>query len=286
MATNSIEIMVPKKYQDQESSLQITKKQNKPQLKPEKKVAVIYYLSRNGQFEHPHFVEVPLSSAQGLYLRDVLKTLNLLRGQGMTSMYSWASKRSYKNGYIWQDLSDDDFIHPCQSQDYILKGSLLDENSQSFRSNESISSSTSRRSSEMNSFTSENSNSSVTRRKNHSPSSIEHKVYKAKTAGELSRKGSNVSTQTDNDQTIKLEIEEAEPELEGLDIMKYNSETSDNLEKSIEIYRSAANVTYQKVGRDHNSERRNDTKLLMKLIGCGCGSKRFKDFESMKEKKY
>ena len=34
------------------------------------KVAVVYYLSRNGQLDHPHFMEVALSSPQdGLCLR-------------------------------------------------------------------------------------------------------------------------------------------------------------------------------------------------------------------------
>lgn len=35
----------------------------------ERKVAVVYYLSQNGLLEHPHFIEVPLSSPEGLYLR-------------------------------------------------------------------------------------------------------------------------------------------------------------------------------------------------------------------------
>ena len=34
-----------------------------------RKVPVVYYLSRNRQLEHPHFIEVPLSSSEGLYLR-------------------------------------------------------------------------------------------------------------------------------------------------------------------------------------------------------------------------
>lgn len=33
------------------------------------KVPVVYYLCRNRQLEHPHFIEVPLSSTDGLYLR-------------------------------------------------------------------------------------------------------------------------------------------------------------------------------------------------------------------------
>jgi hypothetical protein len=94
------------------------------------RAAVVYYLSRNGHLEHPHFMEVALSSPDGLYLRgtndalpahasfswcfafrfhgvervlccvavaavraDVIDRLDALRGKGMARMYSWASKR-------------------------------------------------------------------------------------------------------------------------------------------------------------------------------------------------
>lgn len=33
------------------------------------KVPVVYYLCRNQQLEHPHFMEVTMSSPDGLYLR-------------------------------------------------------------------------------------------------------------------------------------------------------------------------------------------------------------------------
>lgn len=39
------------------------------QQQPHRKVSVVYYLSRNRQLEHPHFIEVSLSSPDGLYLR-------------------------------------------------------------------------------------------------------------------------------------------------------------------------------------------------------------------------
>ncbi|KZV26753.1 protein UPSTREAM OF FLC-like [Dorcoceras hygrometricum] len=94
-------------------------------LKTDKRVPVIYYLSRNGQLEHPHFMEVPLSSPQALYLRDVINRLNVLRGKGMTSMYSWSCKRNYKNRFVWHDLSENDLIHPAHGNEYVLKGSEL-----------------------------------------------------------------------------------------------------------------------------------------------------------------
>ncbi|KAL0863441.1 hypothetical protein Bca101_042559 [Brassica carinata] len=93
-----------------------------------KKVQIVYYLSKNRQLEHPHFMEVLLSSPNGLYLRDVIERLNVLRGRGMASMYSWSSKRSYRNGFVWHDLSEDDLILPAHGNEYVLKGSeIIDE---------------------------------------------------------------------------------------------------------------------------------------------------------------
>ncbi|KAF9594202.1 hypothetical protein IFM89_028859 [Coptis chinensis] len=94
-----------------------------------RRVPVVYYLCRNRHLEHPHFIEVPLSSAEGLYLRDVINRLNALRGRGMPSMYSWSCKRSYKNGFVWHDLCEDDLIHPAHGSEYVLKGSEILEES-------------------------------------------------------------------------------------------------------------------------------------------------------------
>ncbi|CAN8247222.1 unnamed protein product [Cochlearia groenlandica] len=97
------------------------------------KVQIVYYISKNHQLEHPHFMEVLLSSPQGLYLKDVIERLNVLRGKGMASMYSWSSKRSYRNGFVWQDLSEDDLILPSHGNEYVLKGSELFEESKSMK---------------------------------------------------------------------------------------------------------------------------------------------------------
>ncbi|KAJ6810062.1 putative serine/arginine repetitive matrix protein 1 isoform X1 [Iris pallida] len=101
--------------------------QQQQQQQP-RKIPVVYYLCRNRHLEHPHFIEVPLSSPEGLHLRDVTKRLIELRGKGMPSMYSWSCKRSYKNGFVWHDLSEDDLILPAHGNEYVLKGSeLLDQ---------------------------------------------------------------------------------------------------------------------------------------------------------------
>lgn len=54
----------------QRSQQQQQQLQSQPQLQQnDGKVPVVYYLCRNRQLEHPHFIEVPLSSPDGLYLR-------------------------------------------------------------------------------------------------------------------------------------------------------------------------------------------------------------------------
>lgn len=108
--------------------------QPKP-MKPLRKVQVLYYLSRNGQLEHPHFMEVShlanqqlrlkgklfsqnhpkvktkripnqLSFFLSLYwcfcfpffffsMKDVIDRLTVLRGSGMPSLFSWSCKRYF-----------------------------------------------------------------------------------------------------------------------------------------------------------------------------------------------
>ncbi|KAL7104421.1 hypothetical protein ACP275_08G243600 [Erythranthe tilingii] len=90
-----------------------------------KKVEIVYYLDRNGHLEHPHYVEVTHLSHQQLRLKDVMDRLTVLRGKGMPSLYSWSCKRSYKNGYVWNDLAVNDVIYPSQGAEFVLKGSEL-----------------------------------------------------------------------------------------------------------------------------------------------------------------
>ncbi|XP_073221671.1 protein SOSEKI 3-like isoform X1 [Cicer arietinum] len=100
-------------------------KEKSPKYYQNRKVPVVYYLCRNRQLEHPHFMEVSISSPDGLFLRDVIDKLDALRGRGMASLYSWSCKRSYRNGYVWHDLSEDDIILPAHGDEYVLKGSEL-----------------------------------------------------------------------------------------------------------------------------------------------------------------
>ncbi|XP_074566118.1 protein SOSEKI 3-like [Curcuma longa] len=90
-----------------------------------RKIPVVYYLCRNRHLEHPHFIQVPISSPDGLFLRDVINRLDELRGKGMPAMYSWSCKRSYKNGFVWHDLAGDDLVLPANGNEYVLKGTEL-----------------------------------------------------------------------------------------------------------------------------------------------------------------
>ncbi|KAH7420856.1 hypothetical protein KP509_13G026100 [Ceratopteris richardii] len=94
-----------------------------------RKLQVIYYLTRSGQLEQPHLLEVSIPLNDALHLKDVKRQLGAVRGKRLPSKFAWSYKRSYKNGYVWQDLSDDDPIFPAHGCEYVLKGSeiLYDE---------------------------------------------------------------------------------------------------------------------------------------------------------------
>ena len=54
-----------------------------------RKVPVVYYLCKNRQLEHPHFIEVPLSSPEGLYLRGEAKARVILLMIDRISVCVW-----------------------------------------------------------------------------------------------------------------------------------------------------------------------------------------------------
>lgn len=213
------ELRIPKKWSDRESSPERTKVWTEPKVKTEKRsVPVVYYLSRNGQLEHPHFMEVSLSNPEGLYLRDVINRLNLLRGKGMASMYSWSSKRSYKNGFVWHDLAENDFIYPAHGQEYVLKGSELLDSCLNRKLHETASS-RSLRPPEMNKSDEDSDFPVISRRRNQSWSSIdlnEYKVYKSESSGDSAEKAAaDASTQTDDKRRRRRPVREIEEELVG-----------------------------------------------------------------------
>ncbi|KAI7726783.1 hypothetical protein M8C21_002159 [Ambrosia artemisiifolia] len=233
---------------------------NKP-----RKVPVVYYLSRNGNLEHPHFIEVPLSSSDGLYLRDVIDRLNSLRGKGMAVSYSWSSKRSYKNGFVWQDLSDNDFIYPVNGQDYVLKGSEIVVAG----SEPHVSPSPEFKNSVKVDFP------AVRHRRNQSWSANtlhEYKVYMGVSAADA-------STQTDDKRSRRGEIikEEIENESSELSREEMSPPPSDSSPETLESVMKADGLIIVRPGSEDRKPKVNPTdgskgkasKVLMQLITCG-----------------
>ncbi|KAM6577928.1 hypothetical protein CsatB_029765 [Cannabis sativa] len=233
MAVNArgqtIQLQNQKRWKNRATSPERNMVWTEPKLKPntEKKVPVVYYLARNGQLEHPHFMEVILSSPEGLFLRDVINRLNDLRGKGMATLYSWSSKRSYRNGFVWHDLSENDLIYPAHGHEYVLKGSelLLDPAAYDPKVLESASSRSLRPPPATQNSSGDSDFPVVVRRRNQSWSAIdlhEYKVYKAESIGEsIGKAAADASTQTDDKrrrrrQAIREEDETAvEPEEKG-----------------------------------------------------------------------
>ncbi|KAH7836712.1 hypothetical protein Vadar_004644 [Vaccinium darrowii] len=303
------EVLMSRKWKDSlETSPERTKVWIEPsssKVRTEKKVPVVYYLCRNGQLEQPHFMEVPLSSPQGLYLKDVINRLNFLRGKGMATMYSWSSKRGYKNGFVWHDLSENDFIYPASGKEYVLKGSeLLDGGSLSLisKSNDSPFSSSFRKPPPETRPSGDDSDfpAAVTRRRNQSWSAIdlhEYQVYKAESTGESSA-AADASTQTDDKRRRRRPIREIEEEeryyeeeREKQTSRELTSEEisitpppSDSSPETLETLMKAdgrlvlcppGELSNDRTADNHPSGRHKASTVLMQLISCGSIS--FKD---------
>ncbi|CAH8270647.1 unnamed protein product [Arabidopsis lyrata] len=122
-------------HQDEEE-LEDEVKTKKPIFR---RVQVVYYLTRNGHLEHPHFIEVISPVNQPLRLRDVMNRLTVLRGKCMPSQYAWSCKRSYRNGFVWNDLAENDVIYPSDCAEYVLKGSEITDKFQEVHVNRPLS---------------------------------------------------------------------------------------------------------------------------------------------------
>ncbi|KAL6200098.1 hypothetical protein ACLB2K_029880 [Fragaria x ananassa] len=206
-------LQIPNKWRDSDTSPDPTHEpEPKLAITPnDRKVPVVYYLSRNGQLEHPHFMEVPLSSPRGLFLRDVINRLNLLRGKGMATMYSWSAKRGYKTGFVWHDLSENDFIHPSHGNEYVLKGSELLDPPVNPMALQSASSRSLRPPPEIHDSGVGYDSPVIVRRRNQSWSSIdlnEYKVYKTESVGEAVV--ADASTQTEDKRHRQRVVREEE----------------------------------------------------------------------------
>ncbi|KAL4303741.1 hypothetical protein GQ457_10G009020 [Hibiscus cannabinus] len=276
-------------------------------INAQRRVSVVYYLSRNGQLQHPHFMEVPLSSNHGLYLKDVINRLNLLRGKGMASLYSWSCKRSYKNGFVWHDLAENDFIYPSNGQEYVLKGSeILDHSIDTQSLGVKSSSFRLTKPSDGQKSDIDCDFPSVRRRRNQSWSSIdlhEYRVYKAGSIVESARGlAADASTQTDDKrrrrpmvkQTKTEEVQSESQELEQNLTSELNREeispppsdsspeTLESLMKADGRLRLCNEENLNRSGEGSQSGRTKASSVLMQLISCG--SIAFKDCGASSER--
>ncbi|KAF7131708.1 hypothetical protein RHSIM_Rhsim09G0163900 [Rhododendron simsii] len=286
MAMNSrtsTEYLIPKKWQEMEIiSPEKPKISTENNLRINNKslvsvsVSVLYYISRNGHLDHPHFMEVPLSSSRGLYLRDVINRLNFLRGKGMASMYSWSSKRSYRNGFVWHDLSENDLIHPTHgTAEYVLKGSELLRTSSSFRYPENTRTSETVPEAKL---SGENRSLPATiRRRNRSWSSFdesqEYRVYSGELAAGKSSAAADASTQTGDDRRLRTGGEECGETTMELSRGSSSISSSEVILGGVMSGSRAVDVSGE-IGdrtdsREHHSARMKASRVLMQLVSCG-----------------
>lgn len=116
-----------------------------------------------------------------------------MRLKGELLCFSILQCRGYKNGYVWQDLSENDLIKPTDGIDYILKGSEMLQSAVNFRS---LRGNLQNGSDDIN----------KTRRKKHQSWSSfenstdyqnEYRVYKCESSRELGGKSADMATQTE-----------------------------------------------------------------------------------------
>ncbi|KAK4373560.1 hypothetical protein RND71_008944 [Anisodus tanguticus] len=283
IARASTELLIPKKWNHRETSperniIWIEPKPNKAL----KNVPVIYYLSRNGQLEHPHFIEVPFSSSDGLYLKDVINRLNFLRGKGMAYLFSWSCKRSYKNGYVWHDLLENDLIHPTNGHDYVLKGSELLETSMSSRFCE-ISLPESQKSHSNSDENGDSSSSTMARRRrNQSWSSFENPrqeyrlVYKCESSREIAGKlmsaaAVDTARQTEEKRRKGEIVREQENKSVELNREELSPPPSMSSSDGVDGGRGSkvVNVGDQTAENEFSSGRMSASRVVMQLITCG-----------------
>lgn len=179
--------------------------------------------------------------------------------------------RSYKNGFVWQDLSENDSIYPSSGHEYVLKGTQLIEPSLSFRSYETMSTPSSKSSTETNnSCSTDIADSPATTMKG---SRRDYRLYKAKTCREFAGKAANASTQTEEKGWQRMEREEQAEECEGNDDARKFGENMGSLSFSTSSFGSlegcgSADIRNQKIESERPSGRMRASEVLMQFIRC------------------
>lgn len=195
--------------------------------------------------------------------------------------------RSYKNGYVWHDLSESDLIHPTNGQDYVLKGSELLETSMSSRFCEISFPESQKSPSDEN----HDSSSSTMRRRNQSWSSFENTqqeyrlVYKCESGREIARKFMSTAaaadtTQTEENQSKEEEKKIAELSREDLSPPPPSMSSSDGMDGGDGS--KGVRVEDQTAENEFSSGRTSASRVVMQLFTCGSSTSA--DFSTVKGK--
>lgn len=177
---------------------------------------------------------------------------------------------------MWQDLSENDFIYPSSGHEYVLKGTQMIEASLSFRSCETISTSSSKSSTEANNSSTGSDSPATMKGRSKSLNSCDYKLYKAKTCEEFAGKVTNASTQTEEKRRERIKREKVEV-CEGNDArelgenegsLAFSSSSFRALEGSLESFGSA-DVRSQRVENERPNGRIKASEVLMQFIRCG-----------------
>lgn len=218
----------------------------------------------------------------------------------MASLYSWSAKRSYRNGFVWHDLAEHDFIYPAHGQEYVLKGSELVDGATALTSQteeEEVEFSSSKNQvPEVRKLNEDHEFPAVSRRRNQSWCSAdfhEYRVYKAdSSSNESSGKAAaaDASTQTDDRRRRRREIgivEEEETQSQSTELSRgeISPPPSDSSPETLETLMKADTrviVRPETINEDHQTANNNQSNgkskgssVLMQLLSCGSMS--FKD---------
>lgn len=82
-----------------------------------REVPVIYYLCKNRQLEHPHFMEIPIFSPDGLYLRGLICNSNSSYWNFIFYLFIFINCIILYFNNIWHGNSDSFFFNcRCDSE--------------------------------------------------------------------------------------------------------------------------------------------------------------------------
>ncbi|GKB86670.1 upstream of flc-like protein, partial [Tanacetum coccineum] len=216
--------------------------------------AVVYYLSRNGNLNTRIFIEVPLSSSDGLYLRVVTDTSELRYEEKKWQLIRVVIKKVDRATKTGSELVAGGAASVPSAT--TSKNALSPDSEKSCDDDFPI----------------------VRRRRNQSWSAIDLHEYKVYTSGESARKlAADVSTQTDSGVNKRRGQREIIKEEDEEEISELSPPPSDSSPETLESLMKADGKLILRPEIDHDHNKPNPTvgnkvktsSVLMQLISCG-----------------